>query len=213
MFENRLRSLEIQGQAERLPLVCRNRGTLPKVSMRTEPGSPAAAADLEENRPPAPQPSLRPVVLAYHCCYLPSRRSRQCLAQLPSKLPSQLLRVPKSLRPIRRIQPLTPALTANHKRQTVSFHTLADSLSLRKTSTPLQLSKSELSLQNTGGGCISDISIVASRPVLAPFCRPFIFMVLRIAFPATPFISQPSELPPVCPLRTWTGRVVHQGHA
>ena len=149
-------------------------------------------------RPPAPRPSLRPVVLAYPCCYLPSRRSRPCLAQLPSKLPSQLLRVPESLRPIRRIQSLTPALTANRKPQTLSFHTLANSLSSRKTSTPLQSSKSELFLQNAGGGCISDILIVASRPMFAPFCRPFVFMVLRIAFPATPFISQPSELPPGC---------------
>jgi len=32
--------------------------------------------------PPAPQPSLRPVVPAYPCCYLRPRRSRQCLAQL-----------------------------------------------------------------------------------------------------------------------------------
>jgi hypothetical protein len=43
----------------------------------------------------------------------------------------------------------------------------------------------------------------SSRPFLPPpnvypslFCRPFVFMVLRIAFPATPLVSQSSALPP-----------------
>src|SRR5436309_2556798 len=41
------------------------------------------------------------------------------------------------------------------------------------------------------------------HPNLAPyqqtrFCSPFVFMVLRIAFPAKPFVSHISALPPGC---------------
>ena len=39
----------------------------------------------------------------------------------------------------------------------------------------------------------------ASNPISEfPFCRPFVFMVLRIAFPATPLYSKTSALPPRC---------------
>jgi len=42
-------------------------------------------------------------------------------------------------------------------------------------------------------------SPIASNPISKfPFCRPFVFMVLRIAFPANPLYSKTSALPPRC---------------
>ncbi len=38
--------------------------------------------------------------------------------------------------------------------------------------------------------------------VAPPICVPFVFILLRLAFPATPFFSQPSALPRGCGVRT-----------
>jgi hypothetical protein len=43
---------------------------------------------------------------------------------------------------------------------------------------------------------------VLCAPVVSPICSPFVFMILRIAFPATPFFSQPSALPGGVPSAT-----------
>jgi len=53
---------------------------------------------------------------------------------------------------------------------------------------------------NTRGGIPSHASVsVPSVPLWqTQFCRPFVFMVLRIAFPASPSVSQSSALPPGC---------------
>src|SRR6267154_2606955 len=44
--------------------------------------------------------------------------------------------------------------------------------------------------------CHSRVTSHKSRVV--QLCAPFVFMVLQIAFPASPFLSQSSELPPGC---------------
>jgi hypothetical protein len=55
--------------------------------------------------------------------------------------------------------------------------------------------------QNTRGGIpshasVRTISVASVSRWQTQFCRPFVFMVLRIAFPASPFLSQSSALPP-----------------
>src|SRR6266404_2642482 len=47
-------------------------------------GADGTFSELFRNRSPAPQPSLRPVVPAYHACYIPPRRSQPMPRSLPS---------------------------------------------------------------------------------------------------------------------------------
>ena len=58
------------------------------------------------------------------------------------------------------------------------------------------------SLRKTPGGMGSCASAVhesqATNHESRKFCRPFVFMVLQIAFPASSFVSQSSALPPGC---------------
>ena len=82
--------------------------------------------------PPAPQPSLRPVVRAYPSCYLLARvtsrgrprRSRRCLAQLTSQLPPPRFRLPMNRRDPKVL--FNPSIPTTHHplSPALSFHTL-----------------------------------------------------------------------------------------
>jgi hypothetical protein len=91
----------------------------------------------------------------------------------------------------------------------LSFDTVANSLSSRKTSTRLESIKSKLFAENTRGGVSRTRlqgpqadpkltwavhqSPLTNRQLSISF--PFVFSTLQIPFPATPFFSHPYKLP------------------
>jgi hypothetical protein len=112
-----------------------------------------------KNQPPAPQPSLRPVVPAYPPCYRLLRRGRGSAVNV-------------ALRLISLCPPAFPLIHFAPRTQTV-----------RKSSF----------VRNP----------TASNPIQKfPSCGPFVFMVLRIAFPANLLYSNTSALPTGCAPQT-----------
>src|SRR6266404_6032133 len=80
-------------------------------------GADGTFSELFRNRSPAPQPSLRPVVPAYHACYIPPRHSQP----MPRALPS--------LNSSATIPPPPPAtLRANHRFFTPLFSASSECL-------------------------------------------------------------------------------------
>jgi hypothetical protein len=131
-----------------------------------------------------------------------SKRHLRMLAQPPAATPSP--RLSPICAPLRRsiatCEPPSPQ-PASISFVSLRLRTLARSCTFSSRSDPLFSIACALFDQNTRGGIPSHASV---RPISASSvslrqsqpCRPFVFMVLRIAFPASPFVSQSSALPP-----------------
>jgi hypothetical protein len=100
-----------------------------------------------------------------------------------------------------------PASLSRYSFPSIVLRTLFLSCRSFPNSNPLFSTVCRLFSQNTGGmgTCASAVhKSQATNHESRRFCWPFVFMVLQIAFPASPFLSQSSALPPgVTPLNIY----------